>query len=90
MSINGINRNLFVNAYSSNSNRAIKTLNKTKGIDTIEISSLGRSLIDYYSDTNLDSAKKVAEIKSKVESGTYNIDARLTAGSIINVMKESK
>ena len=90
MSIDRINRNLFVNAYNSNSNRTIKTLNKTKGIDTIEISSLGKNLTDYYSDTNLDSAKKVAEIKSKVESGIYNIDARLTAGSIINVMKESK
>ena len=77
------------NLNNSNSNKTVKNVNKTKGFDTIEISSLGRSLIDYSYDNNIDSAKKVAEIKSKVDSGTYNIDARLTARSILNSMKES-
>lgn len=89
MSIDRVNRNSFINAYNSNSNKTVKNVNKTKGFDTIEISSLGRSLIDYSYDNNIDSAKKVAEIKSKVDSGTYNIDARLTARSILNSMKES-
>ncbi|WP_456008268.1 flagellar biosynthesis anti-sigma factor FlgM [Clostridium butyricum] len=51
------------------------------------MSSLGKSLKDYSSDNNIDNAKKVAEIKSKVDSGTYSIDARITARSILNAMK---
>ena len=89
MSINRINRQSFINAYNSNSNKTIKNVEKVKNVDTIEISSLGKSLKDYSSDNNIDNAKKIAEIKNKVDSGTYSIDARITARSILNAMKES-
>ncbi len=89
MSINRINRQSFINAYNSNSNKCVKNVTKAKTFDTIEISSLGKSLKDYSSDNNIDNAKKVAEIKNKVDSGTYSIDARITARSILNAMKES-
>ena len=39
--------------------------------------------------SDINNAKKVAEIKSRVEAGTYNVDARLTAKSILNYMKGS-
>lgn len=87
MSINRINRQSFINAYNSNSNKCVKNVTKAKTFDTIEISSLGKSLKDYSSDNNIDNAKKIAEIKNKVDSGTYSIDARLTARSILKAMK---
>lgn len=68
-------------------NKCVKNVTKAKTFDTIEISSLGKSLKDYSSDNNIDNAKKVAEIKNKVDSGTYSIDARLTARSILKAMK---
>lgn len=87
MSINRINRQSFINAYNSNSNKCVKNVTKAKTFDTIEISSLGKSLKDYSSENNIDNARKVAEIKSKVESGTYSIDARMTARSMLDAMK---
>ncbi|MDO5518826.1 MAG: flagellar biosynthesis anti-sigma factor FlgM, partial [Clostridium sp.] len=39
--------------------------------------------------SDINNAQKVADIKSKVEAGTYNVDARLTAKSILNYMKGS-
>ena len=87
MSIDRINRQSFINAYNSNSNKCVKSVTKSKAF-TIEISSLGKSLKDYSSDNNIDNAKKVAEIKSKVDSGTYSVDAKITARSILKAMKE--
>lgn len=89
MSINRINRQSYITAYNSNTNKNVDKINKTKDIDRIEISSLGRSLNDYSLDKSIDNTKKVAEIKSKVESGTYSVDARLTARSLLDAMKES-
>ncbi len=87
MSIDRINRQSFINAYNTSSNKSVKNVNKTKTFDTIEISSLGKSLKNYSMDSNINSARKVAEIKTQIDSGTYNIDARLTARSILNAMK---
>ncbi|MCQ2022265.1 flagellar biosynthesis anti-sigma factor FlgM [Clostridium butyricum] len=87
MSIDRINRQSFINAYNSNSNKCVKNVAKSNTFDTIEISSLGKSLKNYFSENNIDNARKVAEIKSKVESGTYSIDARMTARSMLDAMK---
>ncbi|WP_297417099.1 flagellar biosynthesis anti-sigma factor FlgM [Clostridium sp.] len=87
MSINGINKLTYINAYNSNNNKTVNKTDETKASDTIEISSLGKSLIGYSINSDINNTKKVAEIKNKVESGTYNVDAKLTAKSIINVMK---
>lgn len=90
MSIERINRQSYINAYNSNSNKPIDRVNKSKQVDRIEISPLAKSLTGYSLNNNIDNTKKIAEIKSKVDSGTYNIDARLTARSLLNAMKESK
>lgn len=89
MSINRINNQPYINAYSSNSNKPIEKVNKTKEVDRIEISELGKSLKDYSLSSDISNIKKVADIKSKVENGTYNVDARLTARSLLNAMKEN-
>lgn len=89
MSIDRINRQLFITAYNTNSKRNIQKIDKTNNTDTIEISSLGKSLKDYSMTSDIDNARKVADIKSRVEAGTYNVDARLTARNMLNYMKGS-
>ncbi|MBE6062463.1 MAG: flagellar biosynthesis anti-sigma factor FlgM [Clostridium butyricum] len=87
MSIDRINRQSFITAYNTSSKRKIQKVDKVNSIDRIEISSLGKSLKDYSMASDINNSKKVAEIKSRVEAGTYNVDARLTARSILNNMK---
>lgn len=89
MSINRINRSTYMNVYNSNSSKAIEKAKKTNDVDRIEISELGKSLKDYSLSSDISNIKKVADIKSKVENGTYNVDARLTARSLLNAMKEN-
>ena len=90
MSIEGINRSTYINAYKSNSNKIVDKVNKAKDVvDRIEISELGKSMKDYSLSSDIGNAQKVAEIKNKVENGTYNVDARLTAKSLLNAMKGS-
>lgn len=89
MSIDRINRQPYINAYNSNSSKPVDKVNKTKDVDRIEISELGKSLKDYSLSNDITNIKKVADIKNKVESGTYNVDARLTAKSLLNAMKEN-
>ena len=89
MSINSINKPTYINAYNSNCNKPIDKVSKLKEVDRIEISELGKSLKDYSLNNEIGNTKKIAEIKNKVDSGTYNVDARLTAQSLLNAMKES-
>lgn len=90
MSIDRISRSTYINAYNSNSSKAVEKSKKTNDVDRIEISELGKSLKGYSLDSNIQNAKKIADIKNKIDSGTYNVDARLTAKSMLNAMKESK
>lgn len=87
MSIDRINRSSFINMYNSNSNKTVKQFNKTKEFDSIEISSLARSLQGYSYDMNIDSTKKIAELRTKIQNQTYNVDAKLTAQSIVKAIK---
>ena len=90
MSIERINRQPYINAYNSNSSKTVEKVNKAKETtDRIEISELGKSLKDYSLTSDIGSVKKVADIKARLESGTYSVDARLTAKSLLNEMKES-
>jgi len=88
MSISRIGNQSYINSYASGKVTQIDKVRNTKSTDRIEISSLGRSLQDYSLNGEIDNAKKVAELKTKVESGTYSIDARVTAKSLLYAMKE--
>ena len=91
MSINRINNQSYINAYNSKMNKSIDKVSKSQPTDRIEISAVGKSIKDYSLNTDvINNAKKVAEIKQKIENGTYSVDARLTAKSILEAMKESK
>lgn len=88
MSIDRINRQAYINAYNSNSNKNVGKVTKAKEVDRIEISELGKSLKNYSLDSSTVNTQKIAEIKNRIDGGTYNVDARLTAKSLLNVMKE--
>ncbi|NRT37036.1 negative regulator of flagellin synthesis FlgM [Clostridium beijerinckii] len=90
MNIDRISRSTYINAYNSNSSKSIEKTKKTNDVDRIEISELGKSLKGYSLDSNIQNAKKIADIKNKIDSGTYSVDAKLTAQSMLNAMKESK
>lgn len=88
MSINGISNQIYINKYNSNSNKVTTKSCEISQSDRIEISSLGKSLNEYSLNSDIDNLKKVADIKSKIEAGTYNVDAKTTASSLLDAMKE--
>lgn len=91
MNIKGIGSQNIVNLYTKNNNKIIskESINKTN--DTIEISNIAKKLNTYsFDDINIDNSAKIASLKNKIENGTYNVDAKLTAQSIIDIIKEKK
>lgn len=91
MNINGVRTQGVTNIYASNGARKIKETNTDIGKDKIEISELGRNLSMYDNvDFNIDNSDKIEELKAKIQNGTYNVDAKLTAQSILNNIKEGR
>ena len=90
MNINGINSNNVINFYSKNKNRVSQTKKVNNVSDRIEISKLGKSLTNYTLEgVNVDNSKKIQELKNQINNGTYNVDAKLTARSILDTIKEN-
>ena len=90
MNINGINSNNVINLYSKNKNRVSQTKKVNNVSDRIEISKLGKSLTNYTLEgVNVDNSKKIEELKNQINNGTYNVDAKLTARSILDTIKEN-
>lgn len=91
MNINGVRTQGVANIYASNGAKRIKETNTDIGKDKIEISELGRNLSMYDNvDFNIDNSAKIEELKVKIQNGTYNVDAKLTAQSILNNIKEGR
>lgn len=88
MKINGINPNKIINAYGDNKKKVeSKELQKAKGTDSIEISTLGKSLKNYSLDLNpAASSEKIERIKEQIEKGTYKADGKLIAQGILEEM----
>lgn len=90
MNINGINSNNVINLYSKNKNRVSQTKKVNNVSDRIEISKLGKSLTNYTLEgVNVDNSKKIQELKNQINNWTYNVDAKLTARSILDTIKEN-
>ena len=90
MNINGINSNNVINLYSKNRNRVSQTKEVNNVSDRIEISKLGKRLTNYTLEgVNVDNSKKIEELKNQINNGTYNVDAKLTARSILDTIKEN-
>ena len=91
MNIKGIVTQGVTSIYTSNAAKKVREVNKPSENDTVEISDLGRVLNMYdVLDIKVDNSDRIAEIKEKIANGTYNVDAKLTAKSIMNVIKEGR
>ena len=91
MNINGIRTQGVANIYASNGAKRVNNADTVVSKDRVEISELGRTLSMYdNSDLKIDNTAKIAELKEKIANGTYNVDAKLTAKSIMNAIKEGR
>jgi negative regulator of flagellin synthesis FlgM len=87
MKINGVSPNKIINLYNTTKKLDIKDTNKVQR-DSIEISSLGKSLSYMSLDENYEiSEKRLEEIRDEISKGTYNVDSKLVAQRMINFMK---
>ena len=90
MKIQGIGTNNDIyTRYITKANKTASTENKIiKNEDTIEISELGKELSSFsIEDNNLDREARIQELKEQIQNGTYEVDARLTAKSMIDSMR---
>lgn len=91
MNIKGIGSQNIVNLYTKNSNKVVSKGKTAKTNDTIEISNIAKNLSVYsFDDVNIDNSAKIEALREKIQNGTYNVDARLTAQSIMDIIKEKK
>lgn len=87
MKINGINMNKVTKLYSENKKVENKSLPKTKQ-DSLEISTLGKSLSEMHNDESfINSKEKIEAIKNQVSKGIYKADSTLIAKNIMDVIK---
>lgn len=86
MKIDGVSHNV-INMYKKNVTKTEPKVNVIKK-DTIELSEEGKNLSALsLNDKSVNSKEKIEAIKNKVMQGTYNVDSKLTAKKIIDVMK---
>lgn len=91
MNIKGIGSPNAINYYNKVAGTRIDKTDKVKASDRIELSEAAKALNDYVVETSsYDNKAKIEEIKNKISEGTYNIDAKLTAKSMIDIMKGIK
>lgn len=89
MKIQGIGTNNDIYTRYTKVNKTASTESKiVKNEDTIEISELGKELSSFsIEDNNVDREAKIQELKEKIQNGTYEVDAKLTAQSMIDSMR---
>lgn len=90
MDINRIGASKIVNIYGASKKGDISQVKQKTARDSLEISSLGKSLSAYETDdiefTNLD--KRVETIKNNIVSQNYSVDCGALAKKIVGIMKE--
>lgn len=87
MKINGASLNKVVNFYSNSKKNNEKNAVKSSS-DTIQISSLGKSLSALGVDGSCEnSTEKIESLRNQISQGTYKADSRLTAQKMIDVIK---
>lgn len=89
MNIKGVGNLRAIEMYNKNSNKREVKENKEVLKDRIEISNEAKVLSNYSIDKNdYDKSQKIEDIKFRIQNGTYNIDSKLTAKSILDAMRE--
>ncbi|MGL5354089.1 MAG: flagellar biosynthesis anti-sigma factor FlgM [Clostridium sp.] len=91
MNIKGVGSPNGVGYYNKVAQNRVQKTEGVKTSDRIEISNAAKALKGYEIETSsYDKTAKVEEIKNRIASGTYNIDAKLTAKSMLDAMKGIK
>ena len=87
MKINGASLNNVVNIYSNN--KKVNEKNAVKSSkDSIQISSLGKSLCALAIEDNCEnSPEKIEKLRNEISQGTYKADSSLTAKKMIDIIK---
>lgn len=87
MKVDNIGINKVVNLYKTNS-RQIEKSSVSISKDTIELSSLGKSLSLYNGEQDMvNSKEKILRLQKEISDGTYKPISKLVAQSIIDNMK---
>ncbi|MCY6353956.1 flagellar biosynthesis anti-sigma factor FlgM [Clostridium sp. ZS2-4] len=87
MKISGSSVNKIINIYEKNS-RKIEKAKEVGRKDSLEISKVGKSLSSFdVNDKKSVSQEKLEKIRSEIANGTYNVDAKLVAQKMIDIMK---
>jgi len=88
MNIKGIGYASGINQYNRVSSNKINKLEKREVSDRIELSQEAKILKNYAIDESaFDNSQKVLEIKNKLQNGTYDINGRLLAQSLLDTMR---
>lgn len=88
MNINGVSPNKVIKFYGE-IKKQDKVNDVQKSKDSIEISSLGKSLSNYSIDDKfVSNEKKIEALKNQVSDGTYNRDAKLIASKMLEAMQK--
>lgn len=91
MKVEGISSQSIISSYQKNNNRTINKVQRSNSTDSIEISDIGKSLKNYSLDvSDVNRSATIEEIRNKISNGTYNIDAKLTAQSILDYIGGKK
>jgi negative regulator of flagellin synthesis FlgM len=87
MKINNVGVNKVINLYSNN--KRVEEKNTVKSSkDTIEISSLGKSLSSFSVEDSFESSpEKIERLRKEVSQGTYKADSKLVAKKILDAIK---
>ncbi|MCY6370427.1 flagellar biosynthesis anti-sigma factor FlgM [Clostridium ganghwense] len=87
MKISQVGINKVINMYEKN-NRNIEKTKKVAKKDSLEISQVGKSLSSFAAQDKKEiSQEKLEKIRNEVAKGTYNVDAKLVAQKMIDIMK---
>lgn len=87
MKVNGIGINKVVNLYKNN-NKPVEKKSINTGRDTVELSSLGKSLSSLKAEENfVNSPEKLERLQNEISKGTYKPNTKLIAKGIIESMK---
>lgn len=88
MNIKGIGYASGINQYNRVSSNKISKLEKREVSDRIELSQEAKILKNYAIDESaFNNSQKVLEIKNKLQNGTYDINGRLLAQSLLDTMR---
>ncbi|MBE6044691.1 flagellar biosynthesis anti-sigma factor FlgM [Clostridium thermopalmarium] len=88
MKVTGTSVNKIINMYEINKKGFEKNKEITKK-DTVEISSLGKTLSSFAEgDITSMPKEKLEKIRDEISKGAYKVDARLVAEKMIEAMKK--